>query len=270
MMTPKELAAALRARGLVSEGVEWVQKWVRLVESGRVTKRELPGGGDVFLVERFKPNAVAEIDADKGEVLSVITDESENRYRDIDRVAGYDFTGFRKNPAVLMDHDFSVRSVVGHSREIRLDKSSDPKRVLSLNKFTPDLNPEGRMVLDKIRAGDLRAKSVSWRALEWEPILDAEGNETGGYEFTGMDFYEESWVAVGANINSVAVDPSVALGIRRDVLDALLAIDPDPAEASRLLRDSSPGDAAGMVRILRELDSTLTLASILRRMEEHS
>jgi hypothetical protein len=131
-----------------------------------------------------------------------------DRYGDIIEVEGWDLKHYQKNPQFLWAHNYSVPPV-GTTRKV-----AKADGTLSFQVYFPkdeEVNvagwpshvPTPETVYKLYLGGFLRATSVGFQGLEWEPIL-GEPDEQGyrprtGTKYTKQDLYELSAVPVPAN-----------------------------------------------------------------------
>lgn len=168
-----------------------------LRESGRLVKRSLPDGREVEFVERAL--AVAGFDAEARAVDVLASDASVDSYGDVIEVEGWDLSRYEKNPVVLINHRYTVESLVGTA----VARKDDDGLRATITLDDPSLNPDAGMVARKLAAGSLRSVSVGFLPQEWELIRDEKGNWTGGFRFTKQALIEISFVPVPANGNAV-------------------------------------------------------------------
>ena len=99
---------------------------------------------------------------------------------------------------VLVDHDASVKSLVGSAKVIVTDNS-----VEALITFLDEgLDPTADMTCAKAKAGVLNSVSVGFNPLAVTPIK-------GGYQYDGWDMMELSLVVVPCNPNAVVTEKSL-------------------------------------------------------------
>lgn len=190
---------------------------------GRVMRRHLADGTPVVQCEKTLSLEVAKGDGDLYTV--VVSDETKDRYGDVIDVAGWKLDNYGKNPVWLVDHWYTVESIVGRGLNGRV---VDKKLVFD---FVPDpvnSSPKTDIVLAKLDSGSLRTVSVGFLPLVWEKVRDDKDNWTGEYHFKEQELLENSWVAVPANPNALLVSN----GLRAD------HDRPPPAVAGR--RTTSP------------------------------
>lgn len=164
---------------------------------GRLVQRTLPDGGVVELVERSA--TVTGFDAETRAVEILASDASEDRYGDIIDAKGWILDQYEKNPVVLIDHRYTVDSIVGTAQVA----ATDAGLRASISLDDPAINYTAASVSRKLQSGSLRAVSVGFLPREYEWIRDAKGNPTGGIKFTKSELLEISFVPVPANPNAV-------------------------------------------------------------------
>lgn len=164
-----------------------------LREGGRLVQRRLRDGSAVDVVEKMFD--VRAYDAEKRTGEIVASDETVDRYGDVIEAGGWELDNYSRNPVMLVDHDYSVLSIVGVT-EPRVDS-----RAL-IARFTldpPETNRMAAIVHNLLANRSLRAVSVGFVPKAYKRIVDEEGNWSGGYRFTAQELVEISWVAVPAN-----------------------------------------------------------------------
>ncbi len=164
---------------------------------GRLVQRTLPDGGVLELVERAA--TVTGFDAETRAVEVLASDASEDRYGDVIEVSGWQLERYDRNPIVLIDHDYRVRSLVGTAQA----RAEDGGLRATITLDDASLNPDAGMVQRKIQAGSLKAVSVGFLPLSWEYIRDEQGKPTGGIRYLQSELLEISFVPVPANAHAL-------------------------------------------------------------------
>ncbi len=137
---------------------------------------------------------------DKGEgvVVAVISTPSVDRDGDVVEPGGLVADRFMRNPVVLWMH--KPDSPIGKCEEIKVTEEG----VVATVRF--DLNdPFAKLLYEKYKAGFLRAWSVGFIPLEWEPTQE------GGRRYKKWELYEFSAVTVPANPEALTVEVRAAL-----------------------------------------------------------
>ncbi|MFA5111013.1 MAG: hypothetical protein WC443_06390 [Desulfobaccales bacterium] len=131
-----------------------------------------------------------------------------DRYGDIIEVGGWDLKHYLKNPQFLWAHNYSVPPVGTTRKVTKADGAlafqvyfpkDDEINVAGWPSHVPTPETVYRLYL----GGFLRATSVGFQGLEWEPIL-GDADDQGfrprtGTKYTKQDLYELSAVPVPAN-----------------------------------------------------------------------
>ena len=138
--------------------------------------------------------------ADEDLVLQfTISDSSVDRSYDTVDVNGWKTDHYMKNPVVLFGHDYRslpVATATSVWKRAGLLKSKA--------KFTPeDVYPFGYSVYRLCKEGFLKAASVGFRPLKWEPAEDEERRKRGGVDFLAQELLEWSVVPVPANASAL-------------------------------------------------------------------
>jgi HK97 family phage prohead protease len=215
---------------------EELERLEDLARNARLTRREIDGLARYLVL---KTAQIRGIDLDAREVTVVASDKTVDRYGDTIDPNGWDVSEYRKNPVVLIDHRYDVRSIVGQS----LKEWVDEEKFLMRHKLDGPANAEASMVMARLASGSLRATSVGFRPTKWAKRYNAEDEWTGGYDYIAQELLEDSYVAVPANPNAL-----VAAGKGLD--------------ASR----SQEPQAATSVSRLAEIDRRLRLAAIAQQL----
>ncbi len=132
------------------------------------------------------------IDAEARLVEAVISTGRRDRDGDIVEPAGWVLDSFLRNPVVLWLHDQA--KPIGRCVEIRREGDA----LVATTQFAK--TPLAEEIWALYRDGFLRAWSVSFLALEWEPLPD------GGRRFTKQELLEYSAVSVPANPEALTAE----------------------------------------------------------------
>lgn len=196
--------------------------------ASRLVSRTLPDGSARLQLER---GASAEV-VKNGELYTVaVSDDTLDRWRDVLVPKGVQFDNYLKNPVWLVDHDYSVASIVGRGLNGRVDKN----RVLV--DYAPDpinSSPATDTVLAKLDSGSLRATSVGFIPIKWEKIVDDQNEWTGGFRYLEWELLENSWVAVPANPNALLLSANADLSLRSPVAPGHSDEPSDPRQIDQL------------------------------------
>jgi len=132
------------------------------------------------------------VDAERRLVEAVISTGRPDRDGDLGEPEGWVLENFLKNPVVLWLHDLS--KPIGRCVEIK--RAGDA--LVAVTEFAK--TPLAEEIWALYRDGFLRAWSVSFLALEWEPL------PTGGRRFLKQELLEYSAVSVPANPEALTSD----------------------------------------------------------------
>lgn len=106
--------------------------------------------------------------------VAVANQETEDRYKDIIMVDGWDLKNYKKNPVVMPFHDY--RSLpVGRALEIFKDEKRGVKRLMFRPQFAA--YPEPMRMYEMYRDGYLKGFSVGFLSFKEEPIEDDKDDE---------------------------------------------------------------------------------------------
>lgn len=150
----------------------------------------------------FKAATIEISDEAKREISFIASDETVDRYGDIIRVAGWDFSNFKKNPVLLFGHQ-SSKPPIGTVPDVKVEG----KKVLAKANFLPEgVYDFADTIWKIIKAKALRAVSVGFMPTE-EPnkIRDEKNDWVIGYEYIAQELLELSVVPVPANPNALAI-----------------------------------------------------------------
>ena len=139
----------------------------------------------------YKPAGYIKVASDAEGTIFVASEESEDRMGDIIDVGGWDITEFRKNPVVMLNHDYGILPI-GVVKSI----ATEGKQLIARVQW--DMEDElAAFVRGKYERGIMRAVSVGFRPLEW----DAMGK---GIHFKKQELLELSAVSVPAHPHALA------------------------------------------------------------------
>src|SRR5262245_12968978 len=142
----------------------------------------------------------------------VLSDETKDRYGDIIKSDGWRLENFKKNPIAMFNHDRGFP--VGSWESVKVEG----KRLVGMLRLAAQGTSQR---VDELRAlvqqGIIRAVSVGFRTLARTPMLDEEGNPTGGLIFNSTELLEASLVSVPANPNAIQLARS--LNISADTMN---------------------------------------------------
>jgi HK97 family phage prohead protease len=120
----------------------------------------------------------------------IISNETQDSYRDVVSADGWDLERYNKNPVVLWAHDKS-QLPVARAMDVRVEGDA----LLSSAEFAErDTYEFADDVFKMLKAGFLNAVSVGFIPLEW-----TWDDERGGYNFLKCELFEYSVVPVPAN-----------------------------------------------------------------------
>lgn len=191
-----------------------------------ISVRRLSAGDDGTLFKAVILSDVPDMETKGYDAASrsqrfVMSSETKDLYGDIVRQSGIDITNFAKNPVGLAYHD--GRSPIGWWSDVK-SVNGRPKRT----EGTLTLHPEGTTDrIDEIgrllAASAIKACSIGFMPLEAEWIMDENGRNTYGLDFTASSLLECSVCAIPANPDALAKsaggNPSMAAELFELVLD---------------------------------------------------
>jgi HK97 family phage prohead protease len=220
--------------------------YTELERAGRIVRRALPGGAEIAVVEKSFAGCVRSINEQQRSVTVVASDETLDRYGDVVRVDGWELENYVKNSVVLINHQYDVQSIAGVASRTWVEGG----KLLQTHVFDdPEWNPAAAMAWNRIKSGSLRTVSVGFQAKAWTKIKDENGDWTGGFNFTGQDLLETSWIPIPAN-------PS-----------ASIAAHDETTEGARKSEPSLLSDPALIVPALARMRDLVHLHLLLARLE---
>lgn len=132
----------------------------------------------------------------------VMSSESKDLYGDIVRQTGLDATNFEKNPVGLAYHDH--RAPIGKWSDLQKVGGKSKRTEGTLTLFAEGTSEKADEIGRLLEIGGLRACSIGFSPVEGEWILDEEGRNTYGIDFTKSILLECSVCSVPANPDALA------------------------------------------------------------------
>lgn len=200
--------------------------------------------------------------AGDGSLEFVLSDETLDRYGDIVEASGWVLTNFRKNPIALFGHSSSFP--IGTWTNIRIEGG---KLVARLKLAARGTSARIDELIGLVEQGILRAVSVGFRPLEWEPL--DEKKPYGGQRYKKSELLECSLVSVPAN--PAALQLAKSLNISEETLSLAFG---EHAEMRR--RDvTATGEHADLTTVrgtkpdgLPARHKVTTMKTVSQRLEE--
>lgn len=138
-------------------------------------------------------------------VAATISTEAIDRMGDIVCQDGWDLENYKQNPVVLINHNYNILPV-GKCVDIAVKNG----RMHAVTQFAD--TQMGREVAQLYRGGFMRAFSVGFRPLEWEPMKGGKG-----FKYTKNELLEYSCVVVPANQEAtLSMKQLVSRGVLRE------------------------------------------------------
>lgn len=149
----------------------------------------------------------------------MITNEVQDRYGDVVRVAGGNFEEYMKNPVVMFAHKHDIPPI---GKCTKVDARKKDKQVFAHGLFFDDrMDPTGlsETIFRLALGGGMPGCSIGFLPRKWNrPTTQQERAELGlgeyGVEFTAWDLLEWSTCAIPANPTALQVDAEVARAIK--------------------------------------------------------
>lgn len=130
----------------------------------------------------------------------ILSDETPDRVGDIIMADGWDLSEFKRNPVALYGHDHAA--VIGKWDKVHVKSGKLYGTLVLADEGTSDRINEVRGLLDQ---GLLKAVSVGFAPVKWEPIDPDDKYGHKGVRFLKQKLLEVSVVAVPANPAALAV-----------------------------------------------------------------
>lgn len=116
--------------------------------------------------------------------------------------SGWEFNNFSKNPVFLFQHDYS-QLPIGQHVQWKVDGPAGNQVLRVWSRFvTADIYPFAERVRMMYEKGFLRAVSIGWIPLEYEPVRNADEIQTG-WLFKRNELLEVSAVSVPADPDAI-------------------------------------------------------------------
>lgn len=184
----------------------------------------------------------------------VLSDETVDRYGDIIEASGWVLTHFRKNPIALFGHSSSFP--IGTWSNIRVDGK---RLIAKLNLAARGTSDRIDELISLVEQGILRAVSVGFRPLEFEP-MDPD-RPYGGQRYTKSELLETSLVSVPAN--PAALQLAKSLNISDETISLAFG---EHADVRRRDLTAAGGNALTTPRHERPL--AMTTKTLSQRIED--
>ncbi len=128
--------------------------------------------------------------ADNGEVTIVASDETLDRMGEVIPLDTWDLKNYKKNPVLLVDHDYKVSNIVGRAKNIKVDGKAMT--------FTPEFHGITQLAkeVEQMVLSDF-APAVSVGFMPKAPLKDGDKPSN--------ELLEISFVSVPANPNALAL-----------------------------------------------------------------
>lgn len=166
------------------------------------TKAKEPKRGEAM---RRSPDVeVREINEDARTATVVISTEAVDSYNTILKQAGWDFTRFRKNPVLMLFHDYR-NFPIGRVTDLRI---MGEQTEATIQFATAEQNPEAERAWQLWKAGFLRGVSVGFTPIEWH-YEEREGGSV--LIFDKMQLNELSVVPIPANADTLAKELATSI-----------------------------------------------------------
>jgi len=136
---------------------------------------------------------------EEGTYSFLASSEKVDSYGDIVVQKGIDLSRFKNNPIILYQHNPS--EPIGKAVNVRM---SEKGIVADVELAPAGISEKIDTIRGLIEAGILRAVSIGFTAVDWEPIRN-DSNEFTGYKFLKSLLHEISIVSIPANDEALAI-----------------------------------------------------------------
>lgn len=179
--------------------------------------------------------------ADDGKITIVASDETLDRMGEVVPFESWDITNFKKNPVLLVDHDYKVEKIVGRALNLQLKK--DERQMV----FNPDFHGLTQLSkeVEAMVTNDY-APAVSVGFLPHGPKKDGER--------VMNELLEISFVSVPANPNALALAMKSINDAQVKEVEAWVAKDLEPVTDT----GSDTDTEVKMVSMTKEFADTLS------------
>ena len=206
---------------------------------------------------------IKDINEGRREITHLISTASVDRAGDIVDVGGWDVRNYRKNPVVLLDHDYSVANIIGRGRPF-----VEEKGLYSTTTFGD--HELGVTAWELARTRVVRSWSVGFRGIKSHRIKDGKSVECDvcegikdpgwGTHFTKQELLEYSLVAIPMN-QDVVMQSASSMGLDAALVQKFFA--PKAAQPQ-----SAPEGRIGPPRVLDQ--RTRRLQKFARQLERRA
>jgi HK97 family phage prohead protease len=125
-------------------------------------------------------------------IVFIASDETLDRQGEVISLESWDLRNFKKNPVLLVDHEYKVENIVGTAKNIKIDKT---QKALTFEPSFHKITPLSQYVSEMVDKGELSTVSVGFM-----PIFPKKDGDK-----TRNELLEISFVAVPANPNATMI-----------------------------------------------------------------
>jgi phage head maturation protease len=140
-----------------------------------------------------------------GDFHFVMSDASVDRMGDVIESAGWDLTTFKSHPVALFNHGKQDPLPIGTWSDVRVENGQLRGK---LNFAAPGTSPRIDEMRSLLEQGILRAASVGFEPVEYEPRIKGTG-AAGGRRYMRQRLVECSLVTIPANANALQIAKSL-------------------------------------------------------------
>lgn len=142
----------------------------------------------------------AQLKKQDGKITFVASDETLDRVGDVLKIEDWDLTNYKKNPVLLVNHDYKVENIVGAASRIRIE---DKKLMFE---------PMHHMITEKSREIDEMVKG-EWLNTVSVGYMDHPPEKDG--ERSWRELFEISYVPVPANPSAARFEAMMAKSVEK-------------------------------------------------------
>lgn len=146
----------------------------------------------------------AELKREGDKIVFIASDETLDRQGEVIPLESWDLKNYRKNPVLLVNHDYMVQNIVGKARNLKIDKNkSSGKGAMTFEPTFHGITQLSKEVEQMVKEGVLNTVSVGF--IRRGPMADGEKDTN--------ELIEISFVPVPANPSASQLSVLMAKGI---------------------------------------------------------
>jgi HK97 family phage prohead protease len=206
----------------------------------------------------------AEVKKEGNRIVFVASDETLDRQGEVISLDSWDLRNFKKNPVLLVDHEYKVENIVGTARNIKVDKD---RKALTFEPSFHGITQLSQDVAKMVEAGELNTVSVGFMPVYPKKDGDQIQNE----------LLEISFVAVPANPNANMIMNGMSLETLELSIKSFVneSIEKEGRTLSKKTRGMMMDAVSAMAKAIETMNDLITTAdgedeikSIVKDLEE--